>query len=99
MVARDAHLRRIVLETYSVAVAGKLRSEGKDRSVYSLLVNDLKALLQSLEESSVHTVRRSANDAAHRMAKEACENNLCRVWYAIPPDCIANRIVLDSCVS
>jgi hypothetical protein len=45
--------------------------------------------------SMVRKVRRSANDAAHRMAKRGCENKLDRIWRGVAPDCILNRLVLD----
>jgi ribonuclease HI len=93
--AREAQARKIVLETDSVVVASKLRSEGQDRSVYGSLVEDLKTLLRGFQETTVTLVRRSANGVAHRLAQEGCVNKRCNVWEVVPPDFIVNCISLD----
>jgi ribonuclease HI len=83
--------RKVILETYSTEVAAKLAREGQDRSFYGPLVSEIKFLLQGFE-----AVRRSANDAAHRMAKEGCATRSSRVWHGVAPDFVLNRIVMDS---
>jgi hypothetical protein len=96
LVASEVHVQTLVLETDSVEVAAKLSKEGQDRSAYGPLVSEIKTLLQSFVESSVRAMRRSANEAAHLMAKEGCDNKLCRVWFDVAPVCVENRIVMDS---
>jgi hypothetical protein len=68
-----------------VEVATKLSKEDQDRSAYGPLVSEIKNLLQSFVESSVCAVRRSANEAAHLMTKEGCDNKLCRLWFDVAP--------------
>ena len=96
LLASEVQVQHIILETDSVEVAAKLNKEGQDRSVYGPLVDEIKTLLQGFAGSSVRAVRRTANEAAHRIAKEGCEKKLCKVWFDVVPDCIANRLVLDS---
>jgi hypothetical protein len=88
-------IMKIVLETDSVGVAAKLTKEGQDRSFYGPLVAEIKSLLGSFDDFSVRAVRRSANEAAHRLATEGCESKVCKTWLGVPPACIANRLVLD----
>jgi hypothetical protein len=59
-------VQRISLETDNVGAAVKLNKEGQDRSIHGPLVMEIKTLLGSFEAFSVHAVRRSANEAAHR---------------------------------
>jgi hypothetical protein len=63
------------------------------------LVEEIKSLLRGFGDSSVRAVRRTANKAAHLLAKEGCVNKLCNVWYDSVPMCIRNQIVLDSDLS
>jgi hypothetical protein len=85
----------LVLETDSVGVAVKLRSLDKDRSFHSSLVEEIKFLLRSFSDSSVRSVRRSANGAAHLLAKLGCENKSCKEWFGAAPTCIENQVVMD----
>jgi ribonuclease HI len=93
VVAREAGVQRIILETDSVEVAAKLKGEGQDRSIYGPLVREIKSLFGNFEETLVRSVRRTANEAAHRMAKNGCDNKLCKVWLGDAPGCIQNMIV------
>jgi ribonuclease HI len=95
LLAKDGHLHRVILKTDSTVVAAKLSKEGQDLSLHGQLVMEIKSLLQGFARSTVRAVRRSANDAAHRMVKKDCENKLDRGWRGIAPDCIRNRLVLD----
>jgi ribonuclease HI len=97
LLARDEHHDRVILETDSTVVAAKLSKEGQDLSLNGPLVMEIKSLLRSFARSTVRAVRRLANDAAHRMAKNGCDNKLDRRWRGVAPDCICNRLVLDLC--
>jgi hypothetical protein len=87
---------KVILEMDSIEVAAILSREGQDRSFYGPLVSERKTLLQGFEAVRVQAVRRSANDAAHRMAKEGCVIRSSRVWQGAAPDFVLNRIVMDS---
>jgi ribonuclease HI len=94
--ANQEHCGNIILETDSTEVAAKLVREGQDRSLYGPLVSEIKSLFQGFEAVRVRTVRRSANDAAHRMAQEGCVTRSSRVWHGVAPDFVFNRVVMDS---
>jgi hypothetical protein len=87
---------KVILEMNRTKVAAKLAREGQDQSFYGPLVSEIKSLLQGFEAVRVRTVQRSANDAAHRMAKEGCATRSSRVWHGVAPDFVLNRIVMDS---
>jgi ribonuclease HI len=97
LLAKEGNYDRVILETDSTVVAAKLSKGGQDLSLYGPLVMEIKSLLQGFARTTVRAVRRSANDAAHRMAKKGCENKLDRRWHGVAPDCICNRLVLDLC--
>ena len=40
-------------------------------------------------------VRRTANVAAHKLAKVGVGDELCKVWLGVPPDCILDVISED----
>jgi ribonuclease HI len=97
--ARTMPVSKVILETDSTEVAAKLSRDERDRSVHGPLVEEIKSLLRGFGDSSVRAVRRTANKAAHLLAKEGCVNKLCNVWYDSVPMCIRNQIVLDSDLS
>ena len=96
--AQEAGVMKVILETDSVEVASKLTREEQDRSFYGPLVDEIRSLLRGFGDFSVRPVRRTANEAAHRLAKEGCENKMCNTWFGDPPECIVNRLVLDALV-
>jgi hypothetical protein len=75
----------------------KLQSEELDRSIHGdgPLVEDIKASLRHLQGSSIRFVKRETNIAAHRFAKDGCENKRCKVWVGVPPVYAMNLVVSD----
>jgi ribonuclease HI len=96
VVAREAGVQRIILETDSVEVAAKLKGEGQDRSIYGPLVREIKSLFGNFEETLARLVWRTEIEAAHRMVKNGCDNKLCKVWLGDARGCIENKIVSES---
>lgn len=86
LVAKEINATKVILETDSTEVAAKIGKVGQDRSIYGSLVNEIKTLLLDFEASSVRAVRRTANEAAHLMAKEGCDSKLCKVWFGVAPE-------------
>jgi hypothetical protein len=86
---------KVVLETDSSVVVSKLAQEEVDRSFYGPLVEEIKELLRGFEEGMAQVVRRTANSAAHILAKEGCENNVSRIWLGVPPAFIVNILDVD----
>jgi hypothetical protein len=58
-------------------------------------VEEVKELLRSFEESLVQAVRRSANGAAHILAKTGCENKINMNWLGVPPAFVVNSLDMD----
>ena len=69
----------LVMKTDCPSVVVKLRNKELDRSMHGPLIEDIKAILRSFEDHDAHHVRQSANEVAHRLAKDVCENNLCKL--------------------
>jgi ribonuclease HI len=96
LLARELHVTKVVLETDCIVMASNLRQRDKDRSLHGPLVEEVKELLVGFDEITVRTVRRRANEVAHVLAKEGCDNKLSRSWLGVPPAVIVS--VLDSYV-
>jgi hypothetical protein len=61
-------------------------------------VNEIRSTLGSLEDHSVRVVKRTANEAAHLVAKYCCHNKSCRTWLGVPPVFIVSRLDKDMMV-
>jgi ribonuclease HI len=99
LLARRLQVPKVVLETDSSVVVSKLVQEDMDRSFYGPLIEEIKELLRGFDEGMAQVVRRTANSAAHSLAKEGCENNVSRIWLGVPPAVIVNVLNLDALVS
>jgi ribonuclease HI len=95
VLAREAQVAKVILETDCASVKTKLSSAELDRSFNASLVEEVKEVLRSFDESLVHAVRRSANGAAHVLAKNGCENKLDLNWLGVPPACVVNSLDMD----
>lgn len=73
----------------------KLNSGEVDRSVHGQLVESIKMKLQGIDDLVVRWVRRSANRVAHRLAKEGCDNELCKTWFTFSIDAEAGVLPLS----
>jgi hypothetical protein len=69
--------------------------EEADRSVHGILIEQIKRELRNGRDVVVKWARRSANEVAHRLAKEGCELSSDRVWLDVSPDCIKNALYSD----
>ena len=58
------------------------------------VIEEVKMMLQAREQWKISWVRRSANGAAHALAREGVSSELCKVWLHEPPDCIL-QVVSD----
>ena len=73
-------------------IVRKLQSKEKDLSSLGPFVEEVKQLLATRESWRVTWARRSANKAAHLLAREEVANNFCKDWLQFPPDCILSVI-------
>jgi ribonuclease HI len=95
MLAKEVQVNKVVLETDCMGAELKLLREDVDRSVHGPLVEEIRSILRSFEEFSVRTVRRTANEAAHLLAKDSCVNKYCKTWLGVPPAVVVSRLALD----
>jgi ribonuclease HI len=79
--AKMLKLQQIVLETDNLAVASKLNMEAKDRSSHGPLAEEIKRELRGFDNHVVKWVRRTANGAAHILAKEGCGLEISKTWF------------------
>lgn len=47
------------------------------------------------QDCSVRFARRTANTAAHNLAKEGYLNKLCKTWLGRPPECVISALATD----
>jgi ribonuclease HI len=63
-------LHKVVFELDSASVVSKLHMDEVDRSVHDILIEQIKCELRNERDYLVKWARRSANEVAHRLAKE-----------------------------
>lgn len=90
--AVELGVQKVQLELDCKSVVAMLNGSGKNLSAAGPVVEEIKELLRSREASKVTWVSRTANTAAHRLAREGVCNKSCRVWTSSPPDCILRVI-------
>jgi ribonuclease HI len=88
----------IVLEGDSKLVVDAINAEGPSWSKIGHLVEDIQILLQNFQQWKVQAIRRSANTAAHTIARMAIRDHVVRTWRARYPECI-HDIILEEEVS
>lgn len=71
------------LDSLTVVQAMK-RRKGEDRSYFGALISDCAIIMKDLRSSCVYFVRRSANIAAHTIAREASSMSGPEEWLLTP---------------
>jgi ribonuclease HI len=95
LLAREAGVSKLALETDCLEAVSKLQKKELGRSVHGPLVEEIKTLLLEFSDFTVSFVRRSCNEVAHSLAQVGCGNNLCNTWLEFPPGCIVNLLASD----
>lgn len=65
-----------------------INDKSKNLSAVGPLVEEVKELLRTRQDYKVGWARRTANEAAHRLAKEGGSIEMIKEWLDMPPDCI-----------
>ena len=91
-VAKEINAEKVHVELDSQRVVRMLTSHQKELSSAGPWIQEIKSLLNSFSDFKVTWVRRSANVAAHRLARVGVGDELCKVWFGIPPDCVLDVI-------
>lgn len=95
VLAQEIQVEKIHVELDSQRVVNMLNNPNKEMSAAGPLIQELKALLSSFVSSRVTWVRRTANVAAHKLAKIGVGDELCYVWLGDTPDCVLDVISDD----
>ncbi|KAM6589517.1 hypothetical protein CsatA_012122 [Cannabis sativa] len=69
---KDSHLSNVVIETDCLTAVQALQSQIDMPSMFGIVVKDCKVLLSSLFNVTISHVKRSANKAAHCLARGSC---------------------------
>ena len=74
------------------AVVQMLNSPERNLSAVGPWVQDIKRMLNTLEDLKVTWIRRSGNVAAHKLARVGVGDNHSEIWVDSPPDFILDVI-------
>ena len=55
-------------------------------------VQEIKDMFRFFDDVKVSWVGRSANSAAHKLAKVGVGDELCKVWLMVPPEFVLSEI-------
>jgi ribonuclease HI len=92
---RDIGIFEVVLEGDSIMVTKAISGIGENWLRFGQIVEDIKLVLRSFRQWRVSHVRRTANAAAHGLAKEATMRQLEKIWMEESPECISRTIGLE----
>lgn len=93
--AVELGIQRVHLELDCQAVVQQLLKPERCLSAVGPWIQEIKSLLNTHLEYRVDWVRRSANVAAHKLAKVGVGDELCKVWLGSPPDFVLPVIADD----
>lgn len=91
-VAMEINVHRLHLELDNVGMVAAINSQARDLSALGPCVHEIKDMLHNFLEVRVTWVSRDANSAADKLAKVGLGDDLCKVWFSVPPDCILATI-------
>jgi hypothetical protein len=89
-------LHEVQLEGDSLEVVQALCREECTWGRYGALINDAKLLLQQINRWAVSHVRRTANEAAHNLAKLALSSSEERLWTDDFPLCVQDIVIAEA---
>lgn len=79
---------RLHLELDDAAVVRAISSSERDLSTMGPVVQEIKNMLQEFTAVKVSWRCREANRAADKLAKVGLGDDLCKVWFSVPPEYI-----------
>ena len=89
--AHEINANSLHIEMDCKEIVSKLQSKERDLSTLGPIIGEVKQMLDSRERWKITWVRRTANSAAHLLAKESVLRHSCKVWLNEPPDCILQK--------
>lgn len=90
--AVEMNIQKLLIETDCKGLSSMLNDSKRNLSAIGPVIEDVKSLLRKRQEFQVNWVRRAANEAAHILAKKGVSEQLCKVWFQVPPDCILSVV-------
>ncbi|KAB2610943.1 hypothetical protein D8674_018975 [Pyrus ussuriensis x Pyrus communis] len=93
--AAQWHWRLVILESNALQVVQALHSPHCGVSTIGLLIEDVKARLQSFATVKVNHICRFANVVPHSMAKLALSSTVPSLWFEVPPVIIQDAMLHD----
>ena len=85
-------IQKLHLETDSQGVARMIGEEGRNLSPVGQMIEEVKNMIRTREEFKLTWVRRSANGAAHILAKLGVNSRTSVFWDFDPPVCILSTV-------
>lgn len=92
---RNVPKLHICIELDAKGLVTVLNQAGKNLSANGPLIEDLKERIREFQEAKVSWIHRSANNAAHSLAKEGLCVESRVIWDNAPPDCILQTIASE----
>ncbi|XP_073351845.1 uncharacterized protein [Aegilops tauschii subsp. strangulata] len=93
--ARNQNVQRILVELDCQAAVQMINSQERNLSAVGPWVQEIKGLLEEFLDFRVVWTRRSANEAAHKLARVSVGDERSRVWVGVPPDFILDIVAND----
>lgn len=84
----DLNIQKLHIEMDCLAVVRMMKDQAKNMSSAGQVVEEVKAMLRTRQDYGITWVRRSANAAAHGLAKWGVSCRAFEFWNQVPPDCI-----------
>jgi ribonuclease HI len=92
---RDLGLRDIILEGDSKMVVDTILKKAPSRSTYGHTVGDTLEVLKIFRSWAAGHVKRTTNEAAHRLAKGALRETSEKIWIEEIPNTIIDDVTLE----
>ena len=91
-IGRDLSISKIHVEMDCNQAVRMINSACRNLSEAGPIVEDIKALMQGWQGCKVSWRRRTANQAAHILAKLAVSEQVSQEWRVVPHECILHVI-------
>jgi ribonuclease HI len=85
----------VIFEGDCLEVVRGIREEGRNVTRYGSTLEETKEMLKDCRHWEISHARRTANEAAHRVAKMAVSLNVNQLWLTTTPPCIRDVVLAD----
>lgn len=92
---RDLGLQRIILEGNAMQVVNAVKAEDRKWSSFGQLMEDIRGVLNTLQDWKICHVKREVNGIAHILAKIAVQRVIDHAWIEETPICIVDNVLFE----